>query len=137
MVTGEIAIVAARKQAEGPPIVDSREMEPLISNGVIIGTPMYMAPECRDRARGASPPADIFSFGVMAYELLTGRLPFSTPPISMESDGQPLPFHPLREACPTLPPSLAALVDRMLSRDPQSRPTAAELATAFSAGIGP
>lgn len=129
MVTGEIAIVAARKQAEGSPIVDSREMEPLISNGVIIGTPMYMAPECRDRARGASPPADIFSFGVMAYELLTGRLPFSTPPISMESDGQPLPFHPLREACPTLPQPLAALVERMLSRDPQNRPTAAEIAT--------
>ena len=129
MVTGEIAIVAARKQAEGPPIVDSREMEPLISNGVIIGTPMYMAPECRDRARGATPPADIFSFGVMAYELLTGRLPFSTPPISMESDGQPLQFYPLREACPTLPQPLAALVERMLSRDPQNRPTAAEIAT--------
>lgn len=136
MVTGEIAIVAARKQADGPPIVDSREMEPLISTGVIIGTPMYMAPECRDHARGASPPADIFSFGVMAYELLTGRLPFSTPPILMESDGQPLTFHPLREACPTLPPSLAVLVERMLSRDPQSRPTATDLATAFSAGLG-
>lgn len=60
----------------GPPtIVDFIGVRRVEPDGTIIGTPAYMAPE---QLRGEPPcvPSDVFSLGVMAFEMLTGRLPF-------------------------------------------------------------
>jgi hypothetical protein len=62
--------------------VDARVASPLpiTMTGALIGTPMYMAPECVRGARAIQAPADVFAFGLIAYELVSGRAPFSMPP---------------------------------------------------------
>ena len=66
-------------------------------SSVMMGTPMYLSPEQSScRIEDLTPAADVFSFGVMAYELLTGQLPFAaeTPIAYVDRirDGQPDPF---------------------------------------------
>jgi len=54
------------------------EIEPLTQAGMCFGTPQYMAPE-QMKGRPASPSADLFALAVMAYEMLSGRLPWDGP----------------------------------------------------------
>ena len=113
------------------------------------GTLPYMAPEqlravidgCLIPA-GLDGRADLFSFGVILYELLTGRLPFKAPPqdLSVE-DGSPLmldaqrkAFIPLIQLNPDVHPDLARIVERCLALQSEARfADAAELTRALSA----
>lgn len=96
-----------------------------------VGLPQYMSPE---QARGAPTDArsDLYSFGVLAYELLSGRLPFDGPGVAeymiQHQEKAPLP---LAEAAPHLVDNLRLLdlVARCLDKDPAKRPAnARELA---------
>jgi serine/threonine-protein kinase len=105
----------------------------LTQTGAIVGTPLYMAPELVHGARDAEPSADVFSFGVMAYELLAKDLPFASPPVMERLAGRLAPTpKPLRAQRPELPVELAALVDRCLADAPVGRPTAKELFAGLS-----
>lgn len=90
--------------------------------GTILGTPAYMAPEQLAGAP-ASPLGDLYSLGVVIFELLTGRRP-----IEASSLGQWLrrisqePATPLGELRQDLPPAVGQIVDRLLDRDPARRP---------------
>lgn len=95
--------------------------------GILVGTPMYLAPELVEGSRKARPPSDIFSFGVIAYELLSGEMPFVEPAVATQARGEPLEIEPLRKHAPNLPARLVALVERCLAADPTKRPTAAEI----------
>ncbi|HEY1550010.1 MAG TPA: serine/threonine-protein kinase, partial [Kofleriaceae bacterium] len=99
---------------------------PLTRTGAILGTPMYMAPELADGVDNIAPSADVFSFGVIAFELFSGKLPHAAPPI-LAGRGAPAP-EPLASHAPALPPDLCALVDRCLARVPAERPGAATIA---------
>ena len=93
-----------------------------------VGTPTYMAPE---QVRGLRPDgrADVYALGVLAYEAATGAAPFSGPngiEIALKhlTDRPP----PIAQRRGDLPAELASLIDRMLAKDPESRPTASQLA---------
>jgi serine/threonine protein kinase/HD-like signal output (HDOD) protein len=95
--------------------------------GQIMGTPRYMSPEqaVGDAAR-VSPQSDIYSLGVIAYEMLTGTAPFEH-----ESPVMLLIMHVRDQICPVserrseCPPELAKLVEACLSKEPESRPRSA------------
>ena len=96
----------------------------------------YLAPE-RLLDRPVSPAAEIYAFGVTAFEVITGRLPFGSrgadAGLAARIEGQ---APALARVCPTCPGSLAALVDRTLAREPEARPAgAAEVAAALHATL--
>nr|WP_199735491.1 protein kinase [Corallococcus sp. AB045] len=102
--------------------------------GVVLGTPEYLSPE---QAVGAKVDtrSDLYSFGVLAYRVLSGRLPFDGPSprhfLSQHASHAPLP---LDRAAPQLSRyvGLLSLVMRLLDKDPAKRPqTANELADAL------
>jgi serine/threonine protein kinase len=85
------------------------------------GSPAYMAPE-QIRAASVTPQTDIYSLGIVLYELLTGELPFqASTPIEMmfKHINELLP--PLQERRADLPDSLNAIVQRATAKDPDAR----------------
>ncbi|MFP2959348.1 protein kinase domain-containing protein [Myxococcus sp. 1LA] len=104
--------------------------------GVVLGTPEYLSPE---QAVGAKVDtrSDLYSFGVLTYRVLSGRLPFDGPLprnfLSQHASAAPLP---LDRAAPTLSRyvGLLSLVMRLLEKDASKRPQSAhELADALAA----
>ncbi len=92
----------------------------------MLGTPNYIAPEQVKGKRGDG-RTDIYSMGVILYEMLTGKLPFSGPtPLAAMNDR--LLNHPLPPsvADPTISPQLQEILYRALERDPKNRYTTAK-----------
>jgi serine/threonine protein kinase len=91
--------------------------------GVVLGTPTYMSPEQCLGDRGISGGADVYSLGVMLFQLVSGRTPFVH-----KSMGPMLAAHitdappPLAEVAPGVSQKLARLVARMLAKAPAERP---------------
>jgi len=96
--------------------------------GQLVGTPQYLSPE---QARGGqvSSKTDVYSLGVMAYELFTDQLPFEAETaaeiMAMHLRAEPPPPH---ELWPEIPPRLEALVLEMLRKRPDDRPTMLQIA---------
>lgn len=90
--------------------------------GTTAGTPEYMAPEQVTNFSQVSPAADQYSLGIVAYELLTGGLPFVHPEIvglMWQHVQEPPPS--LREKIPTLPRAVERLILKMLAKKPDER----------------
>lgn len=103
--------------------------------GVLVGSPMYLAPELSVGSHSAQPPSDIFSVGVIAHQLLTGLLPFSQPPVVSRYRGERLQPPAWTDRRADLPVALASLLSRCLDEDPRHRPTAADLIEGLRAAI--
>jgi CheY-like chemotaxis protein len=102
--------------------------------GTIVGSPSYMSPE-RLLGEPYDQRCDVYSVGVMLYQMLSGELP-------LESSATRVPLgirrmfeepRPLRELVPTLPAGLESVVVKALARSPEQRPSAEELAFALGA----
>ena len=90
--------------------------------GTPMGTPYYMSPE-QAYGRGVDHRSDLYSFGVMTHEALTGRVVFDGESImDVLFKHVNLPPPRMSERCAELPPSLDEPVLRMLAKDPASRP---------------
>ncbi|NQT39349.1 MAG: hypothetical protein HQ581_17765, partial [Planctomycetes bacterium] len=113
----------------------------LTNTGQMMGTLDYMAPEQGSDSHQVDIRADIYSLGATLYKLLTGRTPFGgaeydTPVKKMMAlaTEDPEPIDSLR---PEIPAALAAVVHRMLAKDPDDRfATPAEVAEALGEGSG-
>ena len=112
------AISASRTEARGAT---------LTSVGTSIGTPAYIAPEQASGDANTDHRADIYAFGCMAYELLTGRTPFGDrPPQKLFVAHLSEKPENVAELRPDTPPALAALVMQCLEKEPGMRPQSAK-----------
>jgi eukaryotic-like serine/threonine-protein kinase len=95
--------------------------------GIAIGTPAYMAPEQLAGDSSADHRMDIYAAGLLAYELLTGVSPFTSPSpretLAAQLTRDP---KPLDEVSADVPHSLSVLIMRCLAKDPDARPQRAE-----------
>jgi serine/threonine protein kinase len=99
--------------------------------GAVLGTPAYMSPEqASGRSRRSEPEADVFSLGVILYEILAGYRPFQRSETS--GSGEQILGHnpdPPRKINPRVPRALSAICMKALEEDPADRyPSAGELA---------
>ena len=95
-------------------------------SSLILGTPNYMSPE-QAQGEPVGPASDLYSLGVVLYEMLTGRVPFQaeTPlAVAMKHVNETAPSP--REANPDVPEALDAITLRLLSKDPKDRHASAE-----------
>lgn len=112
------------------------------ATGTVIGTPAYMSPE-QVRGDDLTPASDVYSVGIMAYELLTGTLPFPGASTSTGLLAHHLvtPPTPLLTARPELPHGVAVVVERSLAKAAAERQQSAvafatELTSACVAAFG-
>ena len=111
-------------------------LDPTLTHaGVTLGTPAYMSPE-QAAGDAVDHRADLYAWGVVAYELLTGAHPFS----ERTTAGALVAAHirdtpaPISTRVPGLPPVFASIVDRALAKDPSHRPASAgEIVAALDA----
>jgi serine/threonine-protein kinase len=114
----------------------------LTTAGLVLGTPAYMAPEQIAGDVGTDTRTDIYSFGLVGYEMLGGSTPFDAKSpqalLAAQVTVAPRPLSALRA---DVPPALSAIVMRCLEKEPAKRPhTAADLGTelrAVSSGAHP
>ena len=104
-----------------------KESRFLTATGTAIGTPAYMAPE-QAMAKEVGPWTDLYSLGIMSYEMILGEVPFSDSdtPMSMlvrhVSESVPAPA----TIDPSIDPQLGEWIMRLLQKDPQARPKDAQ-----------
>lgn len=95
--------------------------------GSVLGTAAYLAPE-QARGEEAGARADLYSLGVVSYQLLTGRLPYEANSLSeLAIKQQRDPPAPLDELNPRVPPELADAIELALALDKEERPANAML----------
>jgi eukaryotic-like serine/threonine-protein kinase len=112
------------KLAEEAIDVDGNHPTPrrhITESGIVVGTPLYMSPE-QVSARPLDHRTDIFSFGTILYEMLSGRRPFDRETVAetmtaiLREDAPPL-----TKAAPNVPALLDAIVRRCLEKEPRNR----------------
>lgn len=99
----------------------------LTSVGIALGTPAYMAPEQAAADPQSDHRVDIYALGVVAYEVLTGAHPFAGRRAQglLVAHATEIP-EPIARRRPSIPATLANLVERMLEKRPADRPASAE-----------
>jgi eukaryotic-like serine/threonine-protein kinase len=93
----------------------------------VAGTAAYMAPEQVEATSALGPAVDWYAVGVMLFEVLTGRRPFEGPTFAVLERKLREEAPSLSKVAPHAPQDLAALCDRLLSRDPSQRAGALEI----------
>ena len=102
--------------------VDAAASQYQTTAGLVVGTPTYMAPEQAAADPATDHRADIYAFGILAYELLAGEPPFANLPLGLlfaaHASREP---EPIARRRPEVPSPLASLIARCLHKDPADR----------------
>lgn len=120
------------KLLEPEPSVQAKS-QPLTMENTVLGTPRYMAPEQCRGSSGQDEKSDVYSLGVILYEALAGR-----PPFTGETPTEVLAKHiyepppPLANLAAEIPDVLVGLIMRMLRKEKDERPMMAQIATALT-----
>ena len=127
----EVATLAPSAQ----PVAQDARGAPLTQANATIGSPPYMSPEQWTDATTVGPRSDLYALGVVAFEAITGRRPFSAPTVPA------LAFLHCNEAVPPLgdgfPPALDRFFERAMAKRSEDRPaTALELAATLRVAAG-
>ena len=109
----------------------------LTSAGVAIGTPQYMSPEQAAGEKEIDGRSDLYSLGILSYQMLTGELPFNAPTVAGILMKQITELPPsLADKRPDCPEDLALAVTRCLEKDPENRwPSADALRRALESRV--
>jgi len=107
------------------------------ATGTVLGSPHYLSPE-QAHGQAAGPSSDIYSLGVVLYEMLTGRPPFTgETPLGIAVQHLRTEAPPVRALAPQVPVGLEQVVQRALAKTPEERfATATEFAAALDAARG-
>ncbi len=120
----DFGIAIARDEAEEP-----GAPQRLTTDGLVLGTPHYMAPE---QATGSAMDhrIDLFALGVVAYEMLSGVLPFDGSGAAVARANLLQPTPPMARRAPdvAVDPLLEAFTQRLMAKDPDARPPSANAA---------
>lgn len=113
----------------------------LTNAGVVMGTVAYMAPETAFGMRAVKEPADLYSMGLIFYEMLSGKHPFEAddPAVLFSLQRtQPPPPLSIRNPVVAVPAPIERVVMRLLEKDPEARyANAAEVIAAIDAAVAP
>jgi serine/threonine-protein kinase len=116
------------------------ERRSLTAAGVIMGTVGYLAPEAALGMRSVLAAADLYSLGVVFYEMLSGRAPFdgaNDMEVFAQHRKAAVPAIAARNPAVSVPPEIEAIVRRLLEKDPDQRYASAEaLVEAIDAALG-
>jgi serine/threonine protein kinase len=98
------------------------DYQTLTQVGAIIGTPRYMSPEQCSGSGGVTPASDVYSLGIILYEMLSGVVPFNAEtPLAIALRHVSEPPRPLREIVPDVPEKLEAIAHQALAKRPGDR----------------
>ncbi len=110
----------------------SQQTMALTKPGLVMGSVYYISPE-QAQEHGVQETSDLYSLGVVLYQMLTGKLPYtgeSPVTVALKHIGDPVPTIDVRDT--GVSPALAAIVNRLLQKKPENRfQSASELATAL------
>lgn len=106
-----------------------------LSENMLLGTPQYISPEQAMGDRALTPQADLYSLGVILYELVVGRVPFNAEtPYATIHDQIYTPLPPPRDLNPDVSPAIEAVLMKALAKNPADRyPSAMAMVDAFRA----
>lgn len=124
-----IAKVSRKATSTAPPTRESGKRGVRTGAGSYLGTPLYMAPEQHGGAEDVDGRADVFSFGLVLYELLTGKLPYETNSLALIAK----PATMVHELNKDVPLKLSQLIAQMMAMDPTQRPLMSEVASQLGA----
>ncbi len=121
--------IAKIQQPEGARDID------ITAPNLVIGTPQYMSPEQCSQAEAIDARSDVYSLGIIAYEMLAGHVPFrgESPTVIMMKQVQEAPPSILQDR-PELPAAMGRVIEKSLAKQPADRfQTASEFVAAFTA----